>query len=64
MAHIEAQLEIVVEFIRKTPRLYAGCLGLDWPKIAYHYNGPAYRKNRYDAKLKTTHRKLIHLSKG
>ncbi|WP_036536471.1 N-acetylmuramidase domain-containing protein [Oceanobacter kriegii] len=52
MAESEAgQLNAFIEFIRRKPRLHNALKAQNWATFARYYNGPAYAKNRYDAKL-------------
>ncbi len=50
-----AQLGAFVAFV-KSSKLDAALVRRDWAQFARGYNGPAYRANRYDEKLKASYR--------
>lgn len=55
-AGVRGQLRLMARYIDKAG--LAGALRAhDWPKFAQGYNGPGYRKNRYDTKLAQAYRK-------
>jgi hypothetical protein len=45
------QLDSFVAFIKSNPRILAALKARDWATFARLYNGPAYKKNKYDTKL-------------
>lgn len=45
------QLEAMMNFIKANPVIHTSLRDRNWQRFAYHYNGPAYRKNDYDNKL-------------
>lgn len=45
------QLDGFVRFIEADRNLLKALESKDWPTFAYHYNGPAYKKNEYDTKM-------------
>jgi len=45
------QLDMFVAFIRADADLHRALEGHDWADFAERYNGPAYAKNQYDARL-------------
>lgn len=45
------QLDAFVAFVKSNPRMLAALKALNWAEFARLYNGPAYRKNKYDTKL-------------
>lgn len=45
------QLWLGLKFIVTDNRLYNAVLTKDWKKVAFYYNGPNYRINKYDTKL-------------
>lgn len=60
--HERDQLEAFCLFLRAM-RSQGGLLvdllrQLDWPAFAYGYNGPGYRENTYDDKLRTAYQKF------
>lgn len=58
---LEGQLAIMTAFIRKNG--LAGYLERqDWAGFARRYNGPAYRRNRYDTKLRAAHERFKGLA--
>lgn len=52
-----AQLDAFVEFLF-AEGLDDEMVRRDWAAFAERYNGPAYRKNRYDAKLATAYKRF------
>lgn len=50
MQTVEGQIEVMFRFCKENGLIPAIQRG-DWVKFASGYNGPAYRKNRYDTKL-------------
>jgi hypothetical protein len=63
--HERDQLEAFCQFVSRTQSQGKTLLDLlkskDWAAFAYGYNGPAYRKNLYDDKLREAYR-AIHAS--
>ncbi len=51
------QLQAFVEFIRSKPILHDAMKNHEWAIFAYHYNGPKYRINEYDARLEAAYRR-------
>jgi hypothetical protein len=51
---LKGQIKLMVRFITKAG-LINTLNGHKWAKFARQYNGPAYRKNRYDEKLKAAY---------
>jgi hypothetical protein len=47
----DTQLDGVRRFIAKEPALERAFRSRDWATVGLHYNGPAYARNEYDAKL-------------
>jgi hypothetical protein len=52
------QLDAFVEFVKADARMWEALKKKDWAGFAVRYNGPSYRKNRYDAKLRDAFRRL------
>lgn len=52
-----AQLQAMARFIAAGPKMHAALKRRDWATFARHYNGPGYRKNRYDDKLDAAYRR-------
>jgi len=46
-----AHFDALARFLRLDPRLLPALRAQNWSTFAFAYNGPAYRKNRYDEKL-------------
>ncbi|MBA4337974.1 MAG: hypothetical protein C0421_03920 [Hyphomonas sp.] len=55
---LQGQRECLIAFVTDNPVLQTAFQRRDYPAIAHHYNGPNYRANKYDEKLRTTVRKL------
>lgn len=51
-----SQLEMMVAFIKSNKAMHDALRRLDWAGFARHYNGSAYRVNKYDAKLAAAYR--------
>lgn len=51
----DAQIQGFMSFIKnyKRGKVLDALRRKDWASAAYHYNGSAYKENRYDAKMKT-----------
>jgi len=52
----DAQLDAMVGFVLQA-NIVNYLRQLDWPQFARHYNGPDFRKNRYDEKLDLCHKR-------
>lgn len=52
-----AQLQAFVSFIKDDEDMHEALKTHDWADFARRYNGPAYKKNRYDKKLKAAYEK-------
>lgn len=52
-----AQLAAFVRFILSSPTLVSALRAKNWAAFAREYNGPAYKKNRYDEKLADAYRR-------
>lgn len=50
-------LEAFVRFIKNDPVLLKAIRQRDWAAFAKRYNGPAYRKNRYDEKMASAYKR-------
>lgn len=57
-ADLERQLLSLAAFLRTDGALLEACHDADYARIARRYNGPAFLKNRYDAKLRRAHRRM------
>lgn len=53
------QIELGLRFIKKSTRLTDALQSLDWATFAYYYNGPKYKVNRYDEKLKKEYEEAL-----
>ena len=53
--HERDQLEAFCRFMQETKGLVDALRQLDWSSFAYKYNGPGYRQNTYDDKLRTAY---------
>ncbi|MCP8687760.1 N-acetylmuramidase domain-containing protein [Marinobacterium sedimentorum] len=49
------QLDAFVRFVAADAKLHTALQGLNWTEFARRYNGPAYRKNKYDERLVQAH---------
>lgn len=47
-----AQVSAFVRFVESGPALLAAMRAASFADVARHYNGPAYARNQYDAKLR------------
>jgi hypothetical protein len=54
---MQGQRECTIAFVTDNPVLLAAFRRRDYPVIAHHYNGPGYRANKYDEKLRETVRR-------
>lgn len=54
---VGAHLLAMAKFIAANPKMHAALRRLDWAGFASRYNGPGYRKNRYDEKLAEAYRR-------
>lgn len=52
------QLDMLVRFLKANPGIINALRAKDWPTVARLYNGPAYAKNAYDAKLSAAYKKF------
>jgi hypothetical protein len=52
-----AQLQAFVSFVQNDEDMYQALKTHDWKDFARRYNGPAYKKNRYDEKLEAAYKK-------
>jgi len=53
--HERDQLDAFCRFLRETAGLVEALGRKDWPAFAYKYNGPGYRANAYDDKLRAAY---------
>jgi hypothetical protein len=62
-AHLESEGEHLKAFVNfvKSKKLDGALRGLRWADFARAYNGPAYKKNRYDEKMKRAYEKYANL---
>jgi peptidoglycan hydrolase-like protein with peptidoglycan-binding domain len=56
--HERDQLDAFCRFVQATRGLVEALRSLDWPAFAYKYNGPGYRQNAYDDKLRAAYLKF------
>jgi hypothetical protein len=47
-----SQLDMFVRFLKANPAMLSALKAKDWPKFAKLYNGPKYKDNNYDTKLR------------
>lgn len=52
-------LDMFVKFVLAHPRINAALKALDWEAFARGYNGPAYKRNRYDTRLMEEYAKAL-----
>jgi hypothetical protein len=55
-------LEMFVGFLKNNPRMRKALVNHDWVAFARMYNGPAFAKNHYDAKLAAAYKKFSQMS--
>lgn len=60
--HESDHLEAFIRFIQADRRLHTALIKQDWATFARGYNGPAYAKNLYDAKLVQAHARYVALA--
>lgn len=58
MMTLEGQRECTIALARSDPAMLKAFQTRNYPAIAFHWNGPAYAKNKYDTKLASLVRKL------
>lgn len=58
MRTLQGQRECLIAFVSADEALHAAFRRRDFAKIAHSYNGPNYRANKYDEKLRNTVRQL------
>ena len=54
----DGQLRIFVKFIQADTRLVKALKEKDWTTFAAIYNGPAYKKNQYDSRMKAEYERF------
>ncbi len=54
-----AHLDAFVKFIKVSPRIHRALKDKDWATFASGYNGPAYKRNRYDERLAAAYNKHL-----
>lgn len=54
----DGQLRIFVKFIQADKRLVKALKEKDWTAFATIYNGPAYKKNQYDSRMKAEYERF------
>jgi hypothetical protein len=59
MQSIESQMEAFVTFCSNDPKLIKALANKDWTTFAKIYNGPKYKENAYDTKMKHNYEKLM-----
>jgi len=55
---IDGQMELMCRFIQKNQNLDTALKNRNWAAFAHGYNGPAYKKNQYDKKLKEAYERF------
>jgi hypothetical protein len=60
---VDGQIEIMARYIRKFG-LVDALKSKDWKSFASQYNGPAYAKNRYDAKMAAAYKNYVKVLAG
>lgn len=58
-ASLKNHLDAFVNFIISNPGMHGAMKILDWKTFAKLFNGPAYRRNRYDEKMKIAYEKML-----
>ena len=59
--HESEHLDAFIRFIQADRRLHDALIKQEWAAFARGYNGPAYAKNLYDAKLTQAHARYVAL---
>lgn len=54
-----AQVQAMMDFIASDQKMFTALHNNDWAGFAKRYNGPGYKKNRYDTKLANAYRKWL-----
>lgn len=52
-------LDMFVKFIQVNPAIHRALKSLDWEAFARGYNGPMYKRNKYDTKLLAAYAKAL-----
>ncbi|WP_034948182.1 N-acetylmuramidase domain-containing protein [Erwinia oleae] len=60
METIGGQLFAFVNHVKNTPVLLHSLQSKNWSAFARYYNGPGYKKNKYDAKMGRNYEKSLH----
>lgn len=60
---VSGQVRLMVRFVKKAG-LVSAIKARDWAAFARGYNGPAYRRNRYDSKMAAAYRRYRKLDLG
>ncbi len=55
------QLQALAKFINSDNNMHKALKGLKWADFAKRYNGPAYKRNLYDAKLAEAHKEMSEI---
>lgn len=63
-AEADEHIRAMARFIAAHGPMLAALRGRDWPTFARLYNGPAYRKNRYDEKLAAAYARFARGAKS
>ena len=53
-----AQLSLLVRFLKINPGIILALMERDWAQVAKLYNGPNYKQNNYDTKLRDAYKKF------
>jgi hypothetical protein len=56
-----AQIQAMMDFIASDSKMFTALHNNDWAGFAKRYNGPGYKKNKYDIKLASAYRKWVRL---
>lgn len=54
----QGQLELFVRFIKANPAIHKALKNKDWTEFSRRYNGPNYKINKYDDKMKEAYEKF------
>jgi site-specific recombinase XerC len=54
----------MMDFIASDSKMFTALHNNDWAGFAKRYNGPGYKKNKYDTKLASAYRKWVRLVDG
>lgn len=54
----ESQVLAFVAFVKNSPKILSAIRMKDWASFASHYNGPAYKINKYDTVMRMNYERF------